>query len=148
MRTRSGSGFAILIVLLLLALFVSACGSNTTDGGWLAHGSPSEVYFLNISGGAGTVDYASNIVGRGISRFHGLITIHDDNTIEVDGMQDGELYGCSACPYQLTNGNLVVNYTYQSYSNGQSVSGTMTFSPSDSGTYENDVQSLPAAPSS
>ncbi len=130
---------------MLFSLLISACGGNPTDGGWLAHGSPSEVYFLNISGGTGTVDYASNIAGRGLSRFHGTLIIHDDHTIEVDGMQDGELYGCSACPYQVTNGNLVINYTFTSYSTGQPVSGTMTFSQSDSNSYENAVQSLPVS---
>ena len=145
MTRRLGLKIVAAIALLLFPLLLSACGGSSTDGGWLAHGSPSEVYFLNISGGTGTVDYASNIAGRGINRFHGTLIIHDDNTIEVDGMQDGELYGCSACPYQMTNGNLVINYTFDSYSTGQPVSGTMTFSQSDPTSYDNAVQTLPAS---
>lgn len=148
MARNFNSKFVATIALLLFSLLVSGCvGGSPTDGGWLAHGSPSEVYFLNISGGTGTVDYASNIAGRGISRFHGTITIHDDHTVEVDGMQDGELYSCSACPYQVTNGNLVINYTFMSYTNDQPISGTMTFSQSDSNSYDNAVQALPQAPS-
>lgn len=143
MAKRIRSGIVVIVVLFVMAFVISACGNASTDGGWLAHGSQNqEVYFLQISGNTGTVDYADYIAGQGVNRFHGLLMLHDDNTIEVDGMQDGELYGCSACPYQLTNGNLVIDYTYESYGGGGQVSGVMTFSSSDSSSYEQAVNSI------
>lgn len=128
---------AVMLVGIVMAL--TACGGAPTDGGWLAQ-EQGEVYFLQISNGTGTVDFAYQSNGQ-VNRVHGDLVVHNDGTIEVDGMVDGKLKDCSACPYQLTNGNLVINYTYQSYGGG-SVSGTMTLSPSDASTYQQDVQKL------
>jgi hypothetical protein len=126
---------------IMVAMTLAACGGATTNGGWLVQ-EQGEVYFLQISDGIGTVDFANQINGQ-VNRFHGEIVVHNDGTIEVDGMVDGKLKDCSACPYQLTNGNLVIDYRYQSYGfGGGTVSGTMTLSTSDASTYQQDVQKL------
>ena len=130
------------IVGIVIVMTLAACGGGTTtDGGWLAQ-EQGEVYFLQIDSGTGSVDYANQSNGQ-VNRFHGEIVVHNDGTIEVDGMVDGQLKDCSACPYQLTNGNLLIDYQYQSYAiGGGTVSGTMTLSPSDASTYQQDVQKL------
>jgi hypothetical protein len=130
------------IVGIVIVMTLAACGGGTTtDGGWLVQ-EQGEVYFLQINNGVGSVDYANQYNGQ-INRFHGEIVVHNDGTIEVDGMVDGQLKDCSACTYQLTNGNLVIEYKYQSYGfPGGTVSGTMTLSPSDASTYQQDVQKL------
>ncbi len=94
------------IVGIVIVMALAACGGGSTDGGWLGHAT-GRVYFLQITNGTGEVDYAVNYNGQ-VERFHGGVVVHDDGTIEVDGMVDGPLKDCSACPYQLTNGNLVV----------------------------------------
>ncbi len=130
------------IVGIVIVMTLAACGGGTTtDGGWLAQ-EQGEVYFLQINNGTGPVDYAYQSNGQ-VHRYHGEIVVHNDGTIEVDGMVDGKLKDCSACPYQLTNGNLVIDYKYQSYAiGGGTVSGTMTLSTSDASTYQQDVQKL------
>lgn len=127
-----------IIAVVIIGTTLAGCQGNTTDGGWFAHGQ-SGVYFLQISGGTGTVDYADNL-GFGVNRFHGSLIIHNDNTIEVDGMYDGELHDCTACSYQLANGNLSINYTYGPV--GSQTSGTLTLSSSDVSTYEQAVNAL------
>jgi hypothetical protein len=130
------------VMMIGIVMTLAACGGGTTtDGGWLAQ-EQGEVYFLQINNGTGSVDYANQRNGQ-INRFHGEIVVHNDGTIEVDGMVDGQLKDCSACPYQLTNGNLVIDYKYQSYGvGGGTVSGTMTLLPSDASTYQQNVQKL------
>lgn len=129
---------SIAVVVLGMTLVSCSGSTNATDGGWFAH-EQAGVYFLQISGDIGTVDFADNL-GFGVNRFHGSLIIHNDNTIEVDGMYDGELHDCTACPYQLVNGNLSINYTYGPV--GSQTSGTLTLSSSDVSTYEQAVNSL------
>lgn len=136
MKRFLAAGIAGVVIIMTLA----SCGGGSTDGGWLGHAT-GRVYFLQITNGTGEVDYAVNYNGQ-VERFHGGIVVHNDGTIEVDGMVDGPLKDCSACPYQLTNGNLEINYQYQPYGGGGPVSGTMTFSSSDISSYQQDVQSL------
>src|SRR2546427_2783840 len=83
------------IVGIVIVMTLAACGGGTTtDGGWLAQ-EQGEVYFLQINNGTGSVDYANQSNGQ-INRFHGEIVVHNDGTIEVDGMVDGKLKDCSA----------------------------------------------------
>ncbi len=100
-------------------------------------------YFLQISNGNGTVDHAYVGFGR-VNRVYGTLVLHNDGAIEVDGMVDGVLKDCSACPYKMTNRALMISYTFQSYSGSGDVSGTLTFSPGDVSAYQQDVQSLHA----
>ena len=133
--------FVAVIVGIMIVMTLAACGGGTTtDGGWLAQ-EQGEVYFLQIDNGTGSVDYANQSNSQ-VNRFHGEIVVHNDGTIEVNGMVDGKLKDCLACPYQLTNGNLVINYQYQPYGGGGPVSGTMTFSSSDISAYQQDIQGL------
>lgn len=129
------------VALLVIALFFSGCGGqgSTTDGQWLAHGQQG-VYFLDISSNQGTVDYADYVQGQGLNRYHADITVNNDGTVSISGLYNGELRDCASCTYQLSGGNLVINYTYNSY--GSQGSGKLTFSSSDSSTYQNEVNKL------
>jgi hypothetical protein len=149
LSTAVGKALVVIVVVVLggSLLWVATAGrggstgGGSTDGGWLAQ-VPGEVYFLQIANGTGEVDYATKFNGQ-LERFHGVIVVHNnDGTIEVDGMVDGVLKDCSACPYHLTSGNLDIDYQYQPYNGGGPVSGTLTFSSSDVSTYQQDVQQL------
>lgn len=127
-------------IFSMALMTLAACGGGGIDGGWVVTGSDG-AYYLQINNGTGTVDHAYTFNGK-VSRVYGTLLLHNDGTIEVDGMVDGALKDCSACPYQLSNGNLIINYTYQSYTGSGPVSGTMTLSPGDVSAYQKDVQSL------
>jgi hypothetical protein len=129
---------AVALISITLLVTLMGCSSGGTDGGWVATGS-DWAYYLEITNGVGPVDYAYLYNGE-IRRFHGELAIHNDGTVEVVGFVDGALKDCSACPYHLTNGNLVIDYTYQPYSGNGPVSGTMTFSNGDSSSYQNAIQ--------
>jgi hypothetical protein len=130
-----------LAIIGVVMMALAGCGGGGTDGGWLAT-MQGEVYFLQISQGAGEVDFADLAFSGQVNRFHGGLILHNDATIEVDGMVDSVLKDCSACPYQLNNGNLVINYRYLPYGGGGAVSGTLSFSSADVSKYEQDVQQL------
>jgi hypothetical protein len=133
----------LLVLMAPILLLVAACGSQPTDGGWLASGS-NWYMFLQIQDRVGSIDYAYNNNGQ-VSLRHGEIIVNNDNTVTVNGMVDGELKDCSACPYQISGGQLVISYQYQSYSGSGTVSGQMNLSSADISTYNNDVQTLNAA---
>jgi hypothetical protein len=103
---------------------------------------PNWAYYIEISNGTGPVDYAYPFQGQ-VRRFHGVMALHNDGTIEVAGFYDGALKDCSACPYHMTNGNFVIDYTYNPYSGGtEPVSGTMTFSTGNASDYNNAIQAF------
>lgn len=138
-RIRSAITTAALISVAALSLSLAGCGGGT-DGGWLTTGS-GWVMFIDISGGSGTVDYAYTSAGS-VQREDGDIVVHNDGTVEIDGMVDGPLDACSTCTYQVQNGDLIINGQYSNYTSGGTSTGTLTFSSGDSSTYESDVQSL------
>lgn len=142
-RAATFRGLAVIGMMSAITTTLVGCGGSGLDGGWV-EGGPDSAYFLQISNGTGTVDYASqsSATGGQPARFYGDLVVHDDGTIAIEGMVDGELKDCSACLYQLTNGNLVINYTFISYATGQPVSGTMTLSPGDVSQYNKDIQSF------
>jgi hypothetical protein len=123
-------------------LALAACGGQPTDGGWLTTGS-GWAMFIQISGGTGTVDYAY-LRGTATDREDGTVVVHNDGTLEVDGMVDGPIDSCSTCQYQVQNGNLVIDAQYMCYGtcSGDTGSETLTFTPGDVSTYDSDASSL------
>ncbi len=97
------------------SIIARGMGGSGPYGGWVANPAGDGPYFLQISNGNGTVDHAYVGFGR-VNRVYGTLVLHNDGAIEVDGMVDGVLKDCSACPYKMTNGALVISYTFQSYS--------------------------------
>jgi len=126
--------------MMAVLLLQTACGGSPTDGGWLASGT-SWYMFLQIQNNAGDVDYAYTSNGQVLIR-HGTILVNSDHTVTVGQMVDGELKDCSACPFQISNGQLAISYQYQSYTGSGPVSGQLTLSSADISTYNNDVQTL------
>lgn len=131
-------GIVIIGIVILIANTIGKGAS--TDGGWLAKGQ-GWVYFLQLDSGTGSVDYAYQNSGQ-IYREHGGGIVHNDGTIEVVGMLNGQLKDCSACLYHLTNGTLEIDYTYHPWGGINDISGNMTLSSSDASTYQQDVQAL------
>lgn len=133
---------AVAAIGMVVMMTLAGCGGGGTDGGWVASGS-GWAYYIDISNGTDPVDYAFYFNGNGqLVRDYGTISLHNDGTLEVDGFVDGVLKDCTGCPYHLTNGNLVIDYTYQPYGGNGPVSGTLTLSPGDASIYQNDVQGL------
>lgn len=132
------------ILVALIVTILSACGtnSNSINNGWLAHGQYG-VYFLDLSNGSpGIVDYASDIVGQGLQKSYGTVVVHNDNTLEVGGIYNGELRDCTSCSYSLSNGQMMVSYTDTSFVTGPPISGTMTFSVASPSDYDTAVKAL------